>query len=77
MTGIRFPLRPLQSEAALDQAIAILNKLFDQPKLDRWEEHYMDVLGDLVHAFEQTQHPIQPLSDAELFQQLCERLIED
>ena len=68
----RFPLRPLQSEADLDQAIAILDELIDQPKLDDWEQHFMDVLGDLVHAYEQTQHPIQPLSDGEMFQQLCE-----
>lgn len=68
----RFPLRPLQSEADLDQAIAILDELIDQPKLDAWEQHFMDVLGDLVHAYEQAQHPIQPLSDGEMFQQLCE-----
>ena len=32
----------------------------------------MDVLGDLVHKYEQTHHPIEPLSDGEMFQQLCE-----
>ena len=68
----RFPLRPLQSEADLDQAIPILDELIDQPKLDRWEQHYMDVLGDLVHGYEQAQHPIEPLSDGEMLQQLCE-----
>ena len=68
----RFPLRPLESETDLDQAIAILDELIDQPRLDAWEEHYMDLLGDVVHAYEQKQHPIEPLSDAEMLQQLCE-----
>ena len=31
---LRFPLRPLESEADLDQAIAILDELIDPPKLD-------------------------------------------
>ncbi|MEK6262305.1 MAG: helix-turn-helix domain-containing protein [Planctomycetota bacterium] len=68
----RFPLRPLTTAKDLDAAIAIIDELIDRPKLDAWEQAYLDVLADLVEAAEEEQHPIEAASDGETFAALCE-----
>ncbi len=68
----QFPLRPLTTTKDLDAAIAIIDELIDRPKLDVWEQAYLDVLGDLVVAAEEEQHPIEAASDGETFATLCE-----
>lgn len=71
----RFPLRPIRSEAELDEAIAVLDGLLD--RLDRrpWnrdEKDYVDVLGDLIGRFESVHMPIEPLPDAAMLSFLIE-----
>ena len=68
----RYPLRPIGSEESLDQAIAMANSLLDREDLDPDEEGYLDVLGDLIHKYEQSEHPIPALSDAEMLRHLIE-----
>ena len=68
----RFPLRPLVTAKDLDAAIALVDELIDRPKLDAWEQAFLDVLGDLVEAAEEEQHPLDAAPDGETFLTLCE-----
>ena len=66
------PLRPLRSEADLDEAMAILDALVVQDALSAAEADYLAVLSDLVEQYEAEAHPIPPASDAELLEHLLE-----
>jgi len=68
----RCPLRPLRSEADLDEAMAIMDVLVVQAALSAAEADYLAVLSDLVEQYEAESHPIPPASDAELLQHLLE-----
>jgi HTH-type transcriptional regulator/antitoxin HigA len=69
----RFPLRPLRSDADLDAAIAMIDSLIDRPKLTTPERDYLDVLGDLVEAYESEAVPMRPVGDADLLRFLIEQ----
>lgn len=69
----RFPLRPLRTDADLDAAVAVIDELIDRPKLTPPERDYLDVLADLVEAFEAEAVPIAPVGDAELLRFLIEQ----
>ncbi len=45
-------LTPLRTRADLDQAVAVIDSLIDRPKLSDAESDYLDVLSDLVEAYE-------------------------
>jgi HTH-type transcriptional regulator/antitoxin HigA len=62
----RFPLRPIRSDAELDEAIQVLDSLIDQDELTPPEDDYLDVLSDLVEAYEDVHYPIGPVSDADM-----------
>jgi HTH-type transcriptional regulator/antitoxin HigA len=47
----RLPLRPIRSDAELDAAVAVIDGLTDRD-LSPPERDYLDVLGDLVEAYE-------------------------
>jgi HTH-type transcriptional regulator / antitoxin HigA len=68
----RFPLRPLRSDAELDQAIAIVDELVTRDNLTSGESDYLEVLSDLVHKYESTQHSVSPVSYAEVLRYLLE-----
>ena len=53
----RFPLRRIRNEKELDSAIAVIDSLIDQKKLSRAEDDYLDVLSDLVEAYETAHYP--------------------
>ena len=61
-----FPLRPIRADADLDRAIEIIDSLIDRDDLDEGEADYLDVLGDLVHRYEDKHLPIQEFSDADM-----------
>jgi HTH-type transcriptional regulator / antitoxin HigA len=67
-----WPLRPLRSEAELDNATKVVNMLLDQERLDEGEQDYLDVLADLIERYEQERHPIAPCSDGALLAYLLE-----
>jgi len=67
-----FPLRPLRSEADLDEAMAILDVLVVKDALSAAEADYLAVLSDLVEQYEAAAHPMPPASDGELLQHLLE-----
>ena len=48
----RFPLRPLRNDSDLDIAVAVLNDLIDRDSLDSGEEDYLEILGLIVSAYE-------------------------
>jgi HTH-type transcriptional regulator/antitoxin HigA len=68
----RFPLRPIHSEDDLGRAVAVIDSLIDQGKLDRDEADYLDVLGDLVRKYETENHPMPAVSDADMLRHLIE-----
>jgi HTH-type transcriptional regulator/antitoxin HigA len=71
----RFPLRPITSETELDLATAIIDELVDRgfDKLDSGEADYLDVLSELSEAYEEQQHPLDPVSDGEMLEFLCDQ----
>ncbi|VTU00661.1 transcription regulator containing hth domain : Putative transcription regulator containing HTH domain OS=Singulisphaera acidiphila (strain ATCC BAA-1392 / DSM 18658 / VKM B-2454 / MOB10) GN=Sinac_3988 PE=4 SV=1: HTH_3 [Gemmataceae bacterium] len=69
----RFPLRPLRSAADLDAAVAVIDALTDQDDLAPPEQDYLDVLSDLVHAYETVAVPVEPVGDADLLRFLIEQ----
>jgi HTH-type transcriptional regulator / antitoxin HigA len=66
----RFPLRPLRSERDLDRATKIANELAVRGNLSRWEHDYLDLLSDLIEAYEAAHHPIPDLSGPEMLRHL-------
>lgn len=66
----RFPLRPLRSDDELAEAIRVIDSLIDRDGLTAPEQDYLDVLGDLVEAYEDEAIPIKPVDDAGLLQLL-------
>jgi HTH-type transcriptional regulator/antitoxin HigA len=68
----RFPLRPLRTDADLDAAVAVLDDLTDRDDLTPPEQDYLDVLTDLVEAYEAVAVPVTPVGDAELLRFLIE-----
>jgi HTH-type transcriptional regulator / antitoxin HigA len=68
----RFPLRPLRTDAELQEAIKTINDLLDRWNLDEGEHDYLDVLSDLVEKYEQEQHPISPASDGAMIRFLLD-----
>jgi HTH-type transcriptional regulator/antitoxin HigA len=68
----QFPLRPIETEADLDAAIKVIDSLIDQDSLSSSEQDYLEVLGDLVEAFENVHYPEEPVSDAEMLTYLLD-----
>ena len=68
----RFPLRPLRTDADLDAAVAVVDSLIDQAELSAPEQDYLDVLSDLVEAYEDATIPMAPVGDADLLRFLIE-----
>jgi HTH-type transcriptional regulator/antitoxin HigA len=66
------PCIPLRSDADLDAAIAVIDSLMDQDKRSAAEEDYLDVLSDLVEAYEDKTIPIEEPDDAEMLRLLIE-----
>ncbi|HEY2784180.1 MAG TPA: helix-turn-helix domain-containing protein [Fimbriiglobus sp.] len=69
---LQFPLRPIRSDEELDDAIRVIDSLIDQNTLMDAEQDYLDVLGDLVEAYETETIPSKPATDAERLQFLIE-----
>jgi HTH-type transcriptional regulator/antitoxin HigA len=69
---LRFPLRPIRSDEELDAAVKMVDSLLDRQNLSPEEEDYLEVLGDLVERYESEEHPLAPVSDAEMLRHLIE-----
>lgn len=69
----RFPLRPITSESALDQASAMIHALLDRDDLDHAEADYLEVLSDLVERYEEKHHPIGDVSGGAMLRFLIDQ----
>ena len=67
-----FPLATIRSDAHLAEAQKVMDRLLDKGKLDRGEAMYLDALSELVAAYEDVHHPIEPASDADMLRHLME-----
>lgn len=67
---LKFPLRPLRSDEELTSAIAVIDTLIVRGKLDSGEQDYLDVLSDIVEKYETDEHPMPPVSEAEMLRHL-------
>lgn len=67
----RVPLVPIESESALEKAIAFIDELLDKDRTQE-EELYLDVLSDLVEKYESEAYPEQPVSDADMLSHLMD-----
>ncbi len=67
-----FPLASIKSEDQLEQAQNVMDRLLAKGKLAGGEEMYLDALSELVAAYEDDHHGIEPASDAEMLQHLLE-----
>ena len=56
--------------ARFDRATRIANELAVRGNLSRWEHDYLDVLSDLIEAYEAAHHPIPDLSGPEMLRHL-------
>jgi HTH-type transcriptional regulator/antitoxin HigA len=68
----RFPLRPIRSEDDLDAATVVIHSLIDLESLTGPEQDYLDVLTDLVEAYEAVHYPEPVVADADMLRFLIE-----
>lgn len=54
-----FPLVPIRDDTHLEQALAIIDRLMDDPQEDAGTQAYLGALADLVYVYEQ-QHVTWP-----------------
>src|SRR5262245_23504392 len=71
----RFPLRPLRTDADLDGAVAVIDSLLDQSELSAPVQDYLDVLSDLVEAYEAEAVRMRPVGDADMRRFLIENRV--
>jgi HTH-type transcriptional regulator/antitoxin HigA len=67
-----FPPRPIRSERDLDRATRVIDSLVDRPSLSSDEKDYLNVLGDLVEAYEKEHYFMAKVSDARMVRHLME-----
>ena len=67
-----FPLRPIRRNAELDAAVAVVDSLIDQDELSAPERDYLDVLSDLIEAYEDEAVPMRPVADADMLRFLID-----
>jgi HTH-type transcriptional regulator / antitoxin HigA len=68
----KFPPRPILTHEDFVTTQAAIDALLDQPALNPDEQTYLNLLGTLVHEYEETQVPIPTLSGIELLKVLIE-----
>lgn len=67
-----FPLASIKSAEHLAEAQRVMDELLFRGTIDDGEVMYLDALSDLVGAYEDEHHAIEPASDAELLRHLME-----
>jgi antitoxin component HigA of HigAB toxin-antitoxin module len=69
----QFLLRPIESDEQLAQATALADELVGRRNLRREEEQYLEVLCDLMEAFEDQRHPVDDVSAGRMLHFLIEQ----
>jgi HTH-type transcriptional regulator/antitoxin HigA len=69
----RFLLAPIRTDRELARATELADELFDRPQLLAEEEQFLDVLCDLIEAYEEEHCPIPDVSAAAMLRFLIDR----
>ena len=69
---LAFPLASIRSDGHLAEAQKVMDRLLAKGDLDAGEMMYLDALSDLVAAYEDAHHAIEPASDAEMLRHFLE-----
>jgi HTH-type transcriptional regulator / antitoxin HigA len=69
---LNFPLASIKSDKHLAEAQRVMDGLLARGTLNEGEETYLDALSDLVAAYEDQHHSIEPASDADMLRHLME-----
>lgn len=67
-----FPLVSIRDDAHLAEALAVIDRLVEQPQRSAAEEVYLGALTDLVETYEETHVAIPPTSGVEALRFLME-----
>jgi HTH-type transcriptional regulator/antitoxin HigA len=67
-----FPLASIRSDEHLREAQRVMDALLAKASLDEGAETYLDALSDLVAAYEDEKHALEPASDADMLRHLME-----
>src|SRR6266851_2835926 len=69
---LTFPLACIKSDAHLQEAQKVMDRILAKGELDNGEKTYLDALSDLVAAYEDQHHAIEAASDADMLRHLLE-----
>jgi HTH-type transcriptional regulator/antitoxin HigA len=69
---MEFPLASIRSDEHLAEAQKVMDRLLAKGRLDDGAAMYLDTLSDLVAAYEDEYHAIEPASDADMLRHLLE-----
>ncbi len=68
----QFPPRPIRSEQELLAVQDVMDRLIDADQMTLEQRDYLDVLGTLVHEYEEKNVPIPDISGVELLEALMD-----
>lgn len=68
----QFPPRPIRSEQELLAVQDVMDRLLDAEAMTSEQRDYLDVLGTLVHEYEERNVPIPDISGVELLEALMD-----
>jgi HTH-type transcriptional regulator/antitoxin HigA len=69
-----FPPRPIKSEEDFEKTQAVIDSLLDKGELTEAEEDYLNLLGILVHEYEEKQELVPDIYGVELLKVLISEL---
>jgi HTH-type transcriptional regulator/antitoxin HigA len=69
---LAFPLASIKSDEHLVTAQKVIDQLLAKGKLDDGQAMYLEALSDLVAAYEDVHHAIEPASDADMLRHLLD-----
>ena len=67
---LAFPLASIHTDEQLVEAQKVMDRLLAQGDLDEGQLMYLDALSDLVAAYEDEHHDIEPASDSDMLRHL-------
>ncbi len=69
---VAFPLTTITSQAHLEAAQGVMDRLLARGKLDKGEQAYLDALSDLVASYESLHIEFPTASDADMLRHLLD-----
>lgn len=66
------PLRPIRTEAELDEAINMVDYLIDRKQMNADEKDYLAVLADLIEKYEDVHYPMEKPVEKDMLRFLLE-----